>query len=176
LRVVPYWAMLIRPAEPKDAMAVAQVHVRSWQAAYRRLLPDDYLDQIRAEDRAEKYDFTHTDSAKPRTIVAEEDGLILGFATTMPSRDESLPDHGELCALYADPAHWGRGLGVALVSAARQQLLSQGFDKALLWVLAGNLRAERFYQLDGWKSDGVSRTDTVWDVAVHENRYLRDLE
>jgi integrase/recombinase XerD len=30
--------MLLRPAEPDDAIAVARVHVRSWQAAYRTLM------------------------------------------------------------------------------------------------------------------------------------------
>ena len=49
--------MLLRPAEPVDAMAVARVHVRSWQVGYRGLLPDAYLDGLRAEERAERYDF-----------------------------------------------------------------------------------------------------------------------
>jgi GNAT superfamily N-acetyltransferase len=168
--------MLIRAAEFEDAMAVARVHVRSWQVAYRTLLPDGYLDGLRPEDRAQKYDFASIDPAKPKTIVAEEGGLILGFATTMPSRDESLPEHGELCALYADPEYWGRGIGVALIAAAREQLLSQGFAKAFLWVLAGNVRAERFYRTDKWMPDGMSRTDTVWNATVNEIRYLRDLD
>ncbi len=53
--------MLLRPAEPADAMAVARVHVRSWQAAYRGLLPDAYLDGLRPEDRAARYDFATED-------------------------------------------------------------------------------------------------------------------
>jgi hypothetical protein len=52
---VPYLEiMLLRPAEPADAMAVARVHVRSWQAAYSTLLPAEYLDQLRPEDRAQR--------------------------------------------------------------------------------------------------------------------------
>lgn len=39
----------IRPMEPRDAAAVARVHVRSWQAAYRRQLPDAFLDRLSAE-------------------------------------------------------------------------------------------------------------------------------
>lgn len=35
--------MRLRPAQPEDALAVARVHVRSWQAAYRGLLPDDHI-------------------------------------------------------------------------------------------------------------------------------------
>jgi GNAT superfamily N-acetyltransferase len=167
--------MLLRPAEPDDAMAVARVHVRSWQAGYRNLLPDDYLDQLRPEDRAQKYDFASLDPRKPRTIVATDGGLIQGFATTAPSRDIDLPDYGELCALYVDPDHWGRGIGVALVSAARGHLFERGFQSAFLWVLAGNVRGDHFYRMDRWSPDGRRRTETLWSVTRNQIRYQRDL-
>ena len=165
--------MLLRAAEPDDALAVARVHVRSWQAAYRTILPDDYLDRLRPEDRAEKYDFACLDPGKPQTIVACDEGAVHGFTTMRPSPD--IADHGELCALYVDPQQWGRGMGVALVSAARTRLLEIGFRNAVLWVLVGNVRAERFYRNDGWASDGVRRTDTVWGVTVDELCYRREL-
>lgn len=155
---------------------MARVHVRSWQAAYRTLLPDAYLDQLRPEDRAQKYDFANLDPFKPRTIVAMDEGAICGFATTAPSRDTDLADHAELCALYVDPAQWGRGMGVALVAAARAHLLGLRFRHAMLWVLAGNVRAERFYQMDKWAPDGLRRRDTVWGITVDEVRYRRGLE
>jgi GNAT superfamily N-acetyltransferase len=173
--------MLLRPAHPDDALAVARVHVRSWQAAYRSLLPDEYLDQLRPEDRAASYDFSGLNPAMPQTIVACGDdptaqpGAILGFASIMPSRDPSLPSHGELCALYVDPAHWGRGIGLTLVSAARATLLERGFQNALLWVLAGNQRADRFYRNDGWTPDGIHKTETLWGVQVEEIRYQSEL-
>ena len=168
--------MLLRSAEPEDAIAVARVHVRSWQVAYRTLLPADYLDQLRPEDRAQKYDFASLDPRKPQTIVAVEEGLIHGFATTAPSRDPDLPGHGELYALYVDPEQWGRGIGVALISAARTRLFRFGFRNAVLWVLAGNTRAERFYQIDRWAPDSLRRTESVWGVTVDEIRYQRELE
>ena len=172
---MPYLHMLLRPAKPEDAIAVARVHVRSWQAAYRNLLPDDYLDGLRPEDRAEKYDFASPDRAKPTTIVAAEEDLILGFVTTAPSREPDLPDHGELCALYVDPEYWSRGLGAALVSAARGSLLTLGFRNAFLWILAGNVRAERFYRIDHWEPDGIRRTASMWGITVDEVRYQRGL-
>jgi GNAT superfamily N-acetyltransferase len=169
------YEMLLRPAEPDDAMSVARVHVRSWQAAYRRLLPDEYLDQLRPEDRANKYDFSSLDALKPRTMVAEEEGTIVGFATTAPARDADVPNHGELYALYLDPERWGRGIGVALLSAARASLAEGGFRNAVLWMLVGNVRAERFYKVDQWAPDGLLRTDTIWGITVDEVRYRRGL-
>ena len=156
-------------------MAVARVHVRSWQVAYRTLIPDHFLDNLRPEDRARRYDFATRDPYKPRTVVATEGQAILGFATTSPSRDADLPEHGELCALYVDPKLWGRGVGAVLIAAARARLVEAGFRNALLWMLAGNIRAERFYGIDGWMSDGMCRTDTSRGVVLEELRLQRKL-
>lgn len=167
--------MLVRPAQPEDALAVAGVHVRAWQAAYRGLLPDTYLDQLRAEDRAERYDFATVDPRKPHTLVLAKGAEILGFATTAPSQTGELPHYGELSALYVDPPHWNCGIGIVLIQAARVRLAVLGFTDALLWLLAGNQRADRFYRRDGWTPDGRERVDSVWDMTVHEHRYIRQL-
>lgn len=152
-------------------MAVARVHVRSWQAGYRGLLLDAYLDGLRPEERAARYSFASENVRDPVTIVAVGDGGICGFATTSPARDLDVPDDGELCALYVDPEWWGRGVGRALLAAARLRLFEMGFRSAVLWLLAGNARADRFYRMDGWMPDGLSRSDIVWGIAVDEVRY-----
>jgi GNAT superfamily N-acetyltransferase len=167
--------MLLRAAEPEDALAVARVHVRSWQVGYRRLIADDYLDQLRPEDRAVRYTFGCTDPRQPATIVAVEGQAICGFATTAPARDPDAANCGELCALYVDPDWWGRGVGAALVTCARARLVDLGFRHAIAWVLAGNARAEHFYRIDRWIPDGTRRTPLVWGVTVDEMRYRRAL-
>lgn len=168
--------MVLRSATPEDALPVARVHVRSWQAAYRNLLPTDYLDRLRPEDRAKRYDFGSTDPSKPATIVAVEGDAIVGFATVAPARDADARGSGELCALYVDPEWWGRHVGRALVEQARWHLRELGFNDAILWVLVGNTRAERFYGLDGWNHDGMRRKASVWNITVDEARYTRRLD
>jgi GNAT superfamily N-acetyltransferase len=163
----------IRSAIPADALAVATVHVRAWQVGYRELLPADYLASLRPEDRAARYDFTHSDPAKPHTRIAVSEEAILGFATFMPSVDP--PGYGELCALYIDPGRWGQGLGVALIADARARMSAQGFRHAVLWVLSGNSRADRFYRNDGWLPDGQSKRQVMWGVEVEDLRYTRAL-
>jgi len=168
--------VLLRSAVPDDAMSVAQVHVRSWQAAYKGLLPDDYLGQLRPESRARRYDFGTSDPGKPSTIVAVERAVIVGFATMAPAKDADAGGGGEICALYVDPDCWGRGIGCALIEQARSGLRSRGFLHAVLWVMTGNLRAERFYRRDGWEADGMRRTESIWDVEVEEFRFRRRLD
>lgn len=167
--------MLLRPARPDDAPAVAGVHVRAWQAGYRGILPDDYLDGLRAEDRASRYTFGATDPDRPQTIVAEIDGAICGFATTAPAPADDAPGAGELCALHVDPTAWRRGIGTALLTAARARLVDLGFPTAVLWVLAGNDRAARLYVADGWHLDGAPRSTEIWGVQIDAIRYARAL-
>lgn len=167
--------LTVRRATPGDAADVAGVHVRSWQVAYRGLLPNQRLDDMRPEDRMARYNFGATDPGLPSTLVAIEDGVIRGFATTGPCRDADGTGTGEILALYVDPADWGRGVGRHLISEARAALSRLGFAEAVLWVLAGNSRAQRFYQADGWLPDPQGRTETIWDVPVDEWRYRRTL-
>jgi GNAT superfamily N-acetyltransferase len=156
--------MELRLAVPADALAVARTHVRAWQAGYRGLLPAAYLDGLRPEDRAARYTFDRSDG--PRTTVAITAGTLIGFATI----------HGsELSALHVDPDAWSTGVGRALIAQARTDLAAAGVAEAHLWLLAGNARAQRFYERDGWTTDGTRRTDTVWGVTVDEIEYRRRL-
>jgi len=168
--------MNLRPAAPEDALAVARVHVRAWQVGYRGLMPDEYLAGLRAEERAQRYDFTASDPARPRTQVAVEAETVLGFVTHSPARDEDAAGRGEICALYVEPDCWGRGIGGMLAVAARSDLYALGFRQAVLWVVAGNARAERFYRSDGWTGDGLRRAKPVWNVTVETVRYSRVLD
>jgi GNAT superfamily N-acetyltransferase len=171
--------VIVRAARPEDALAVATVHVRSWQAGYRGLLADAYLDTLRPEDRMARYDFTATGPDAAVTAVAVVDGMVRGFATTGPRRHGEGPDAGtptgEVLALYVDPDAWGTGIGTSLLADARARLAARGFADAVLWVLAGNDRAERLYRSDGWTSDGHLRRVEVWGTPVDELRYRRTL-
>ncbi len=149
--------------------------MRSWQAGYRGLLPDAYLDGLRPADRAKSYTFDSRDPHAPTTIVADDHGIIRGFATTSPSRDTDRHASGELCALYVEPSAWGTGVGRALIAAARARLFGRHFEDAILWVLRGNERAARFYRSDGWLADGCQREADIWGIIVHEERYQRKL-
>lgn len=148
------------------------MHVRSWQAAYRGLLSEEYLSGLRAEDRAAHYDFSGVNPEVPSTIVAVDSERIVGFATFGPCTDsDAAVGTGELMALYVDPEAWGRGVGRRLIAEARSRLRSRGFTRARLWVLAGNLRAQRFYSHDDWTHIGLTRSQRVWSVEVDEQCY-----
>ncbi len=167
--------LTVRPANPGDAAGVAEVHVRSWQVAYRGLLPDHYLDALRPEDRMARYTLGSTDPDLPATLVADVDGVIRGFVTVGPCRDPDGGSWGEVLALHVDSRSWGLGIGRRLISDARAALRDRGFAAAVLWVLAGNTRAGRFYEVDGWRPDGGRRRHEAWGIIIEETRFRRPL-
>lgn len=155
-------ALRIREAEPRDAEAVARIHVRSWQAAYRGQLSDAYLDGLSVEERLGQHRAALESPGPHRTWVAEEDGRVVGFAVTGPSQDADADERtGELYAIYLDPDRFGAGIGKRLLDHALADLRERGFRTATLWVLETNERARRFYEREGWRADGLSTRERV---------------
>ena len=167
----------IRLARPGDEHALATINVHAWHAAYRGLMPEGVFDVLSIPGREAQ--FAETLRATPseqRTWVLEEDGRILGYAATGPTRDEgATPATMELWSLYFEPEAWGRGLGRALHTHALEDLRTRGFASVTLWVLTSNARARRFYEAAGFTVD-VEEEIKVWrGFELPHTRYVRAL-
>lgn len=150
---------MIRAARIEDAGDIAWVHIRSWQEAYRELMPADYLASLEATlPRREALWRQSIEQANEAVFVAEVDGRVVGWIAVSPSRDEDADPGktGEVQAVYVLAEHWGTGVGRALWLRGLEHLASQGLETATLWVLAGNRRAVRFYQNAGWIAQAES--------------------
>jgi ribosomal protein S18 acetylase RimI-like enzyme len=66
-------AITLRDARRGDELAVAELHVRSWQEAYAELMPAEFLAGLDPGERAERYEFEGGEGA-PRTVLAVELG------------------------------------------------------------------------------------------------------
>jgi GNAT superfamily N-acetyltransferase len=165
----------VRAAGLEDVEMIAAVHVRSWQAAYRDLLPQEYLNRLHPADRHARWRRT-LDAAGRGTggvIVAVNDGLVCGATWFGPTRDtDTDPEQiGELIGLYLLPEAWGKGLGRKLMVAAVEHLTAAGYSQATLWVLESNARARRFYAKAGWTEDGTVKQDDRLGFPITEVRY-----
>ncbi|MEU7756636.1 GNAT family N-acetyltransferase [Micromonospora sp. NPDC049101] len=157
--------LTIRREEPDDAEAVARVHVHGWQAGYAGFMPDEVLQRLNVAAWAQRRrDVGTADPEHPfTTLLGEVDGLVVGFTTFGPyrrnqDRDDLDPTVGEVVALYVEPACWGDGTAVALLSAARVGLGERGWTEYHAWVLADNRRARRFGERAGLSADGERST------------------
>jgi GNAT superfamily N-acetyltransferase len=139
-------AISVRRALPDDARAIAEVQVAGWQAAYRGLVSDAFLDAFTVSARTARW--TEILAQGSETYVTEG-----GFCSVIrPARDGSAPV--ELAALYIAPSRWRHGLGRALVDSA----LSREED-VTLWVFAENDRARGFYAALGFVDDDAQAVE-----------------
>jgi ribosomal protein S18 acetylase RimI-like enzyme len=168
--------MNVRPARATDIPAIAEVIVSAWQAAYRGILPDEWLDAM-SIPRIEESWIGGLQDETYKVLVVEADGCARGFVGFGAARGDDLdPDRvGELYAIYVHPEWWGRGAGRALLSEALAALRERGYAHVVLWTMRDNARARRFYERAGLVWDGATQESSRGSTAFTEVRYGQDL-
>jgi ribosomal protein S18 acetylase RimI-like enzyme len=160
----------VRRARPEDAAAIAEVHARTWRAAYEHVFGAELL-AARTPDVA----LWEGVLARGRSDVhvADDEGVV-GFVSTGESRDADAA--AELYAIYVLPNGWGTGAGTALMRAGLDAMRARFSGEAVLWVLEDNPRARRFYEREGWTVDGARKEEEWLGVPISEVRYRITLD
>lgn len=157
----------VRSARADDVLAMARVHVRSWQETYRGMMPDGLLDDPGLLDARERFwtaALTDERYRANRIAVAERGGAVIGIAMAGPPETTQPLWRVHLHVLYVRAAHQGSGVGSALLNA-----VVAPEDAAALWVADPHPRAQAFYRRHGFVADG-----TVQDAqGVREIRMVR---
>ena len=166
---------MVRQALLTDARAIARVHVLTWQSGYRGLVPDELLAGLSIDQRTQMWRRLLEEENPAHPIwVADINRGVVGFVDAGPSRDEDAGDSiGEIFAFYVLPEHQGVGVGRSLIATASSWLAEQ-FEAATLWVLKGNTRTRRFYELSGWRFDGSIKDQAWGPFVLREARYRID--
>lgn len=148
-----------RRADDRDAAAIARVHVRAWRLGYRGIVADRVLDALSVVQREREW-VIWLCRGESSTLVAEHDGMVVGFASlVLPSREEDVtPQTPELAALYVEPAVWRLGIGSALLREAMNDARADGsMEEIAAWVFSANHAAQAFYSRLGFAPDGAQR-------------------
>jgi RimJ/RimL family protein N-acetyltransferase len=163
----------IRAAVSADVPAIAQLHLDSYRAAYRDLLPAPLLADLRIDDRHRRWQASMREPARATYVVEDETAAgIIAVAEIGPCRDADATDHtGELIALHVAEPFWRQGVGSLAHRHALGELAAHEYTGATLWVLTGNARARRFYEAAGWTADGTARDVQVLGTEIPEVRY-----
>jgi GNAT superfamily N-acetyltransferase len=156
---------VIRPAEPGDAAAVAEIWRSGWRDGHLGLVPDalvavrtDESFRARAADRVGD------------TTVAVVDGEVAGFIMVVGDEAEQV---------YVSAAHRGRGVADALLAEAERQVRENGHGLVWLAVVEGNGRARAFYERMGWRDEGGFGYEAAVEdgstVTVPCRRYVKNV-
>ncbi|WP_369216654.1 GNAT family N-acetyltransferase [Streptomyces flavofungini] len=138
----------LRPATGSDGAAVADVYLRSYDAA----LPS--VRRAHTDDEVRDF-FTHVVVARGGTWIAEAAGEAVGMMVL---------EGDELSQLYLAPEWRGRGIGDRFVALAKDRS-PEGLS---LWTFQVNAPAHRFYARHGFteaeRTDGSENEEREPDI------------
>ena len=163
---------VFRNVHSDDVRGIAEVHVRSWQAAYRGQVPDSYLEGLSIAKRELAWIEILKDQMRG-VLVAEDEARIVGFSSFGPVRDEEENRllTGEIYSIYVLEEFWNLGIGRTLMEDSLTALERDGFGSVKVWVLETNQRARSFYEKFGFKTDGLRKTENRENFELREIRY-----
>ena len=142
--------VLLRPATPEDAEALAAVHLAARTAAVPAMPPSVHPD-------SDVLPWVTGWLAANDVWVAEIDGAPVGYASMTAAW---------LDGLFVAPEHAGRGIGGLLLDLVKS-LRPAGFA---LWVFESNVPARRFYERHGLveleHTDGSGNEERAPDLRM----------
>ncbi len=140
---------IIKKMESEDEInGKGYVHYKSWHETYAGLIDVGYLERHTLEK------CTAIAHRWPDNILVAKDGeKVVGFVGYGAYRDDTLPAHGEVFAIYVLAEYHGRRIGYELMNAALEKL--SAYQKIAVWVLKGNDSAIHFYERYGFRFDGT---------------------
>lgn len=124
------------------------VHVDTWRAAYRGIVPDGHLDGL-SYGESERLWQDVVARGDGCVFVAEDGAGIFGFASgsTRERFSRDLTEYeGELQTVYVLPSRGGNGVGGQLVRAVVRHFAELGVNSMVLWVFSENRSARGFYE------------------------------
>jgi phosphinothricin acetyltransferase len=160
-------AVLIRLADKGDAAAIASIYrhyVEGSRISFEEVAPDAAEMARRMGNPIHPW------------LVAEEDGRIVGFASTSPMRNRAAYRWSVETGLYLVPSAQGRGLGSRLLAAHLELLERQGFVTIVAGIALPNPASVALHEKLGFVLSGVERgVGYKLGQWVDVGRWQRDL-
>jgi GNAT superfamily N-acetyltransferase len=154
----------LRRAVREDAAIVAEIWHLGWRDGHLGSVPKELM-----AARLEESFRTRAEQRVTDTTVAEIEGQIAGFVMIVGDEVEQV---------YVSALHRGTGVADVLMREAERQIRDAGHSIAWLAVVAGNERARRFYQRNGWSDRGLfeyAAAGVNGPIPVPAHRYVKHL-
>ncbi len=172
----------VRKANIADINLMSSIHAKAWKAAYKGLVPQNYLDNLAENYWVDSFNKSFQEGLS-EAFVYEINGQVTGCITFGKARISAscmgnLPCNkecafcGEIYSLYVDPDHWGTKQGYLLTKAALNELVHLGYTQTYLWVLSTNQRGIDFYTRFGFTDTNESAVFTLQGMNLKEKRFI----
>ena len=139
--------MKLRRAEPTDVEVLLDISREGFET-YRDFAPEGWEPPHFVAEEIVAIDDVAT------WILAEEEdgpvGHVLLIPATRSREPVDDPTLGHLMMLFVRRTHWGTPVARTLHEAMLEAAVDQGFAALRLFTPAGQKRARRFYEREGW--------------------------
>jgi GNAT superfamily N-acetyltransferase len=160
-----------RSATPSDAERLARAVIEELEG-YRSFAPEGWAPPPVAIEVAHLRRLLG--DKRVWCLLAEAAGDVVGQITFLPAARAVHPveDPGlaHLRNLFVRRDQWGTGLASGLHAAAVEEARERGFSRMRLFTPAGQGRARRFYEREGWMPVGDEFHDPGPNLALVEYR------
>lgn len=148
----------IRKAEIKDVEEIVDVMYRTWRTTYSDIVNEKYLSEregkreVRISKMKDAINKQDIEAIKTYHCVVLDNGKVIGFAVYGRYREEdaySLKNAGEIYAIYILKEYQGKGIGKKLVNYVVTDLISEYYEKVVIWALKDNPSTNFYKKIGG---------------------------
>ncbi len=160
---------LIRPPQPSDILQLTEIYNH-----YICNTPITFdLEPYTVEKRTQEWFGHYSNTGRYRLLVAQEDGVIVGYATSSRFLPKAAYETSVETSIYLQPSATGKGLGHQLYTELFEALSSEDIHRAYAGITLPNPVSIRFHQQFGFKPVGIYREvgrkfNQYWDVEWFE--------
>lgn len=135
----------VRVARVDDIAGISSVAHQTWRATYSGLIPNEDINAFLSSNYSlDRLAFIR-DSMGDGMLVAASDDQVVGYVMVTKDRNGV----AQIWAIYVLPGWQRKGVGSLLWEAAVNRARQLGSVELVLWVLAENTSARRFYERQG---------------------------
>jgi phosphinothricin acetyltransferase len=130
------------------------------------------LEPVTPQQRARWFD-EHAGMKRHRLFVAEDAGLVVGWAGTGPFRDRAAYDTSVETSIYCAQDAKGRGIGATMYRVLIDALKNEDINRVLAGITLPNEASIKLHHKFGFTDVGVftecgRKFDRYWDVVWME--------
>lgn len=150
-------SLTIRLALPTDALDMAEIHMRSWEIAYKDIIPREFICEKNTTRQAlYKRVITYENT---NAYVIQYNKNTMGIMKIAPCQDNDLnEDFYELHYVYLHPNYFRMGIGTKSLEFAFDIARKLNKKYMTVWVLADNINSIKFYEKCGFTKDDKSKS------------------
>jgi phosphinothricin acetyltransferase len=156
--------MKIRPANRDDLPRLTEIY--NYYVINTPITFD--IDPVTVDQRARWFE-EHTGGKRHQLFVAEDNGLVVGWAGTGPFRDRAAYDTSVETSIYCANDVKGRGIGAKMYRVLLDSLKNEDINRVLAGITLPNEASLAIHRKFGFTEVGVftecgRKFDRYWDV------------